>query len=151
MQCVRCRQTLGTESRFNSTFGGLAHWACPARAIWPPLQGVPERIYSPLVALRKMAMKVEFADSEAQDHLQALMVIVGRQGLQSSPTRSSHNFSTIVQDNIWQQQQTTSSSSSSSMQTPVKRPLTTRKRATPSTKDTFTASSLAQAFPSLHN
>ena len=90
-------------------------------------------------------MKVEFADSEAQDHLQALMVIVGRQGLRSSPTRSSHDFSTIVQDNRYQQQQTTSSSSSSSTQTPVRRPpLTTRKR---STQDTFTVNKPRPSVP----
>ena len=105
-------------------------------AVWPPVHGVPERVYSPVIALRKMATRVEFADSEAQSHLQALMAIVGRQSLsKSSPARSSHNFSTREQDNQQQQQQTSSSSSSSSLQGLSSRPPTTRKRSAPRTPD----------------
>ena len=148
MSCARCRQQLGTESRFKSTFGGLSRWACPASAVWPPMQGVTERVYSPLIALRKMAMKIEFADSEAQDHLQALMVIVGRQSLsRSSPRKSSHNFSAVALDNHQQQQQTESSWSSSSMQTPERRPPTTRKRLAPGTQNTFSVSKSIPSVP----
>jgi len=60
------------------TYGGLAHWACQARAVWPPLGGVQQFEYDPMIALRKMAMKEAFAGDGAQAHIQALMAIVGR-------------------------------------------------------------------------
>jgi len=73
-ECVRCRQQLHdeTQSRYNATFGGLAHWACPGRAVWPPAGGAQQREYDPMIALRKMAMKEAFAGTEAQQHIQAL-------------------------------------------------------------------------------
>ena len=76
VECARCRRELDGEGRFNKTYGGQSHWACPVPAVWPPAQGPPERIYSPIIALRKMAMKEAFASSEAQAHIQALMEIV---------------------------------------------------------------------------
>ena len=75
--CARCRRPLEEEGRFNVTYGGLAHWACQARAVWPPLGGVQQFEYNPMIALRKMAMKEAFAGDEAQAHIQALMAIVG--------------------------------------------------------------------------
>ena len=75
--CARCRRPLEEEGRFNVTYGGRAHWACQARAVWPPLGGVQQFEYNPMIALRKMAMKEAFAGDEAQAHIQALMAIVG--------------------------------------------------------------------------
>jgi len=75
--CARCRRPLEEEGRFNVTYGGRAHWACQARAVWPPLGGVQQFEYNPMIALRKMARKEAFAGDEAQAHIQALMAIVG--------------------------------------------------------------------------
>ena len=49
------------------------------------------RVFNPLIALRKLAMRHAFAWSEAQAHLQALMQIVGeKEESPQSPKPSSH-------------------------------------------------------------
>jgi hypothetical protein len=77
--CARCRQPLLDEGRWNATYGGPSHHACRDRAVWPPLGGIKEFQYNPLIALRKMATREAFAGQEAQVHIQALMAIVGTQ------------------------------------------------------------------------
>jgi len=83
--CARCRQPLEGDGRWNVTFGGWSHQACRGRAVWPPLCVVQPFEYNPLIALRKMASKEAFAGDEAQTHIQALMVIVGREFVMPRP------------------------------------------------------------------
>jgi hypothetical protein len=83
--CARCRQPLEGDGRWNVTFGGWSHQACRGRAVWPPLCVVQPFVYNPLIALRKMALKEAFAGDEAQTHIQALMVIVGREFVMPRP------------------------------------------------------------------
>ena len=106
-QCSRCRGELGQEGRFNHTFGGLAHWACPQPAVWPPLNGVPQREFDPLIALRKLAMRAAFVGPEAQAHLQALMRIVsGEEDSPRNPKLSLHESVSAMGQPVQQQRRT---------------------------------------------
>jgi hypothetical protein len=101
--CSRCRKPLGNIVRYNSTFGGHAHLACPAPAVWPPLQGLSRRVYDPLIALRKLALKDVFAKPEAQALIQALVNLVSK--CPPSPTPSLHDDFSEKDVEIYQREQ----------------------------------------------
>jgi len=90
--CSRCRTPLGSNSRWNQTFGGLAHWACPSRKIWPP-EG--QRQTSTLTTLRQLLRAKEFVGQvQAQNLLFSLVeMLVDRtqQPAEASPEGSLDN------------------------------------------------------------
>ena len=99
MECSRCRTPLNDGvSRFNHTYGGLSHWACPARKVWPPPEGVSSR--NVLFKLRQLAKSEVFASEMAQVHFSALVdLLLGRNVVLCEQPSSSVNSSHIHKQN----------------------------------------------------